>query len=619
MKTKPQQLKYQSGQTMVFALVFIVVILIGLIILFNTGQLTRQKMEVQNAADAAAYSSAILAARQLNYMAYTNRAMLANQVSLGQLVAFESWGRKYELAAQRNAFGYWQLMVQLAPIYAINTAAGSTVNRFLSAMFQYSAKLLNTANQNISRPFNRVLAPLMQHYVNGLQKIYSAHQKVSSVFTFGAQVEMIPGIIKDNAKDAELSNFGALATLLALTENNVIQKNKRFLKVNKDAGSKRRFAAFVNDSRDGWTRDRQRQFGLDFGRTTKIPLGLINITVRTDGFLGFGDIHGGTELRFLGDEDEYNWSSMDTLEGEANFGVNMKMEICLPEWLGGGCRSFSYGFPPIGPRNLNFAGASAEWNMKNGALLKRKLKQWKQAPYGKSWDRTPESATSAVMKGYNKSKRYFSGMPEFVDINEEKYPGIITAPTFIVSVRKNGDKLRTSDELDNLASGQLAVTTRLAGGREEHGQTTEGDPANILRNKINGIIDAYRDMVTEAVQTPGDLGEELIQQQVKKFEEAIKSKVDELQKIINSSLPNNAADKGGVFAIAAAEVYFKNPDEKAEAVKASTFSPYWQVRLKPVDPAILKWSAITQGLNIDAPDKNTLQESHFEDLSTMAQ
>jgi hypothetical protein len=43
-------------------------------------------MELQNAADGVAYSVAIPEARDLNFMAYTNRAMVANEVAIGQAV-----------------------------------------------------------------------------------------------------------------------------------------------------------------------------------------------------------------------------------------------------------------------------------------------------------------------------------------------------------------------------------------------------------------------------------------------------------------------------------------------------------------------------------------------------
>lgn len=81
----------QSGQVLPLGLVLVVLGLAGALILFNTSQLANDKMRLANSADAAAYSGALWKARALNYQAYANRAMLANQVAIGQAVTLKSW------------------------------------------------------------------------------------------------------------------------------------------------------------------------------------------------------------------------------------------------------------------------------------------------------------------------------------------------------------------------------------------------------------------------------------------------------------------------------------------------------------------------------------------------
>jgi len=61
---------------MVFGLLFMGIALIALILLFNQGILTRDRVQLENAADAAAYSQAKLFARHQNLIAYTNRAIV---------------------------------------------------------------------------------------------------------------------------------------------------------------------------------------------------------------------------------------------------------------------------------------------------------------------------------------------------------------------------------------------------------------------------------------------------------------------------------------------------------------------------------------------------------------
>ncbi len=80
-----------AGQAMVPALLFLLIGGIGLYVAFGSFQMTSAKMKLQNTADAAAYSAAVLQARDYNFSAYANRAMVANQVSAAQVVALKSW------------------------------------------------------------------------------------------------------------------------------------------------------------------------------------------------------------------------------------------------------------------------------------------------------------------------------------------------------------------------------------------------------------------------------------------------------------------------------------------------------------------------------------------------
>jgi hypothetical protein len=80
-----------SGQALVPALIFLLIGSIGLYVAFSSFQMTSAKIKLQNTADAAAYSVAVLQARDYNFSAYTNRAMIANQVTAAQVVGLKSW------------------------------------------------------------------------------------------------------------------------------------------------------------------------------------------------------------------------------------------------------------------------------------------------------------------------------------------------------------------------------------------------------------------------------------------------------------------------------------------------------------------------------------------------
>ncbi len=85
--------KTQAGQIVPVALLGVLITSAVLVLLFNTSQRITHKTQATNAADAAAYSGAVWTARHLNFVAYTNRAMLANDAAVGHFVSYVSWVR----------------------------------------------------------------------------------------------------------------------------------------------------------------------------------------------------------------------------------------------------------------------------------------------------------------------------------------------------------------------------------------------------------------------------------------------------------------------------------------------------------------------------------------------
>src|SRR5215218_5215023 len=83
----------QRGQIAPIALFGVLIASAVLVLMYNAGQKVTEKSQVANAADAAAYSGAVWTARHLNFMAYTNRAMVANHVAVGHFVSYVSWVR----------------------------------------------------------------------------------------------------------------------------------------------------------------------------------------------------------------------------------------------------------------------------------------------------------------------------------------------------------------------------------------------------------------------------------------------------------------------------------------------------------------------------------------------
>lgn len=110
---------------MVFGLFALVAVGIVLVAVFNVGQVASNKMRLINTADAAVYSGAVWQARSLNYMAYTNRSMIANEVALAQVVSLVSWTAYFKNATENletytSWVPYWgQFITALAEAAAI--------------------------------------------------------------------------------------------------------------------------------------------------------------------------------------------------------------------------------------------------------------------------------------------------------------------------------------------------------------------------------------------------------------------------------------------------------------------------------------------------------------------
>lgn len=92
-----------SGQALPAALGLLLAGAATMVALFGAGQVTVAKQRLVDTADAAAWSAGLWRARVLNYHAYSNRAILANEVAIAQAVTLLSWARYFETLAENAA------------------------------------------------------------------------------------------------------------------------------------------------------------------------------------------------------------------------------------------------------------------------------------------------------------------------------------------------------------------------------------------------------------------------------------------------------------------------------------------------------------------------------------
>ncbi|MET0282281.1 MAG: pilus assembly protein TadG-related protein [Steroidobacteraceae bacterium] len=251
-----------SGQALVVMLALLAGMLGAFALVLNAGVLVNDKMRLTNAADAAAYSAAQWQARSLNYQAYLNRAMVANEVAIAQLVSLRSWSRYIETTTG-NASRVAQFIPPLAaPMRAlavgwnrIDTVIGNTIPPLESGLSRWNGAVLAT-----SQAVAHVQAPL-------------------------AAADLVTQVARLNEPRAQVS----AATRLLQARNGEAWLNRFTTRYQRGSGDLRRFSTLLMNSRDGFSRSRRSDL--------PVQLGLVSLPRR-----------GGTDL--LG---EYSWRALDTL------------------------------------------------------------------------------------------------------------------------------------------------------------------------------------------------------------------------------------------------------------------------------------------------------------------
>lgn len=183
----------QAGQALIFGLFALVGGLVTLFFLFNTGQMTAEKTKLVNTADAVAYSAGVMHARALNFDAYTNRALMANEVMIAQAVSMASWTAYVSEHSQSAAtlmncrdpyavpVGLF-LFAYVPACYALGLPTGTSTTQLMNQTVPSAAQavvaaaetaktLLQAAQKNMAADLYLARASLMQevadaNYVN---------------------------------------------------------------------------------------------------------------------------------------------------------------------------------------------------------------------------------------------------------------------------------------------------------------------------------------------------------------------------------------------------------------------------------------------------------------------
>ncbi|KGM56732.1 hypothetical protein N799_02255 [Lysobacter arseniciresistens ZS79] len=405
---------------MVLGVVFLLVLAVGTVLLFNTGQVVHRKVQLTNAADAAAYSVAVQQARAWNFAAYMNRGRVANEVAVAQFVSIYSWINHLNQAAFNLKTLFDALSLIPFPPVAIPA-------RFLATGFKVADQGLKAAR--------RTAQPLIQGAITLLDELNGFYAGAAALaITFASKAEAMhiaSTVLKGNVDRARLSTLGA-----GVLVGQLVESQNRFLDFHRlprrgQSEAFNRYRNVVMQSRDefSWNRSQSLGFAIKFAT------------------------YGGTDMV------EYDrWAAMDTMQLKIDFPSWLGMDdIDIPAGWGGAQAVSSYRRQRFLPGfNRNRGWRSPFDNRRHGiygGMNPRDLVT-----------RSASGDPNVRVHGGQPKGAYFTGyngLRDYHDLKKDKKGTYGNGPVFTVEATVDMREARTSNTV-GLASGRMALRERTA-------------------------------------------------------------------------------------------------------------------------------------------------------------
>lgn len=424
----------QKGYATLLTLVLFVVIALSAFSMYDVGQVSADRIRLQNTNDAAVHGAAVLMARDFNFIAYTNRAMIANQATVGQLVALSSWTTFMKREAENlDTIGSF---AQFFP-------GGGTVFKAMTLVIKNTAEGLSAAVDSIAPTAINIL----DEYIGALSRAQSLYHEAAYIASGDALTELIK--LNDPDVDYGLSqtiyDLGLISskwsthTVLNRRELTGTARNREF--------QRSRFqekTALVTKSTDLFTSNRQDRW---FNRN------IAGARVRVDK-------RGATNLDMLqnGNELAWNWTSMDT------------ESLWVRPWLS------SWREAPIG------WGAAHALHQQNDYRYPRNERRW-----GSAWSNR-RAARLAVGYDARNNVTNISGLRNYNDFAQDRDPrynsrlargATSRAPGIVLHLAKSSSKIGTRKTfVDSIPGNSSGATLDV----EEHG--------GLADNKITSLAKA---------------------------------------------------------------------------------------------------------------------------------
>jgi len=419
----------QRGQAMIYITAMLAVMALGVAYVYNAGLVSNEKTRLQNTTDAVAYSVAIIEAKDLNFKAYTNRAMVANQIAVAQAVGMVSWLRWLQNTSN-------------------NISAVTSWIPFVNGV----TRAIATAARALSRG-GQIAMRAMAAIADGTIRVLSGSQSIMHFATIGIARETLTDVAQAN--DPQINT--ALSFRDAIFWNSLRMGHLNFTRrYNPDAvrnggfgrayrENKQRmdeFRKITLDSRDPFSRARNYRFG---PRIT-IPF-FERYEMRK---------RGGTEMFGSNNRAQYyTWAAMDTLSMHRSRYRCRRFRCRFRGWR----EFFQIGW---GAAQASQARETIFYSRKRGAN------------FGGTWGTNPRASRTAAIRYQGAQNVYsgFGGLQAFYDIRQQ---GLIDqAPGIMVLLTK-----------DNTAN---AVKTMKTTGFNRNGSKLDIESdGGMMKNRLHAV------------------------------------------------------------------------------------------------------------------------------------
>ena len=457
----------EEGQALVFAVIVLLAVLVGGLVLYNGGRLVLTKMRLQNAAESTAYSGAVLIARDYNFSAYANRAIVANQVAIAQMTGLRSWARYYCLT-YNDQCGNQQSGNDL-PSQIQNVVDRSEIGWFYGYWLSWYQKLsqaadrLNTTSDGAVADLANTLTWLLSKGSLGF------HTAVLADLAAGiGGGGLLSRVVAANDPHAQISTIGK--GLIASAVWNLRGFTQTY---GNSAADEKRLATVVAQGLDGFSKARG---GIEwppyplFNPASLIPYNDQSFTAIWVSYSG------GTEWK----TGYKTWNAMDvsTVEGFAIWWISVlgvPVPVPVPVWTN----------PPLylWPNTLSHAAASVG-KTSDLATTDNFGAATGSASYGRSYSLNTQPADEQDRAGAGSSIATYSGLPSYEDVADTQTADF-AAPTLSIVLERPRATIMTSGQL-GIGSGALATPGAEAGGQLEAMATAQAQFARPAASRSLG-------------------------------------------------------------------------------------------------------------------------------------